>query len=132
MKKNLLHIFLIGLASLIILSLLIFVPVCDKLVELANGNTTFMKCHYTSRAAILLSAILIFLSLESIVKKTFNPLTIIAIALGLILVTIDGLGIGLCKNSEMACHISKNWIRVPAVLIILSALGLAFKNKKSI
>ena len=52
-KMNKIMIILQALAAVCMIGALkIWAPVCGKMLDLANGNQTHMKCHWAGQAAI--------------------------------------------------------------------------------
>lgn len=125
--------------SLIIISLLmlgaiyIWAPVCDGLLELANGNMVHMKCFYTAQASTILIILMLVLSITSLITKKFNVVNgVIIIALGIMLITVTYesiIGIGVCKK-VMDCHETAFWLRSGGALTILIGLGTLFNKRK--
>jgi hypothetical protein len=80
---------------------------CKGMLELANGLTTHMKCHWTAMAelgmAIPLAAagVLLFLSKR---KETRQYLSVVGAILGIIVVLLPTTLIGVCANEMMTCR----------------------------
>ena len=133
--KNLSKLFSYILALVSVLTLAgitAFSPVCSKLIELASGNMTHMKCFYTGKVAVILGIILLVASVISIFKNNkYNTILIIIIGILLICVTFESfIGIGICKK-VMDCHSTALWIRGGGVLsIIIGLIMLFIKDKK--
>ena len=109
---------LVGLV--VIGAIAIWSPVCSKMIELANGNMTYMKCQYTGQASILLSIVLVIAGLESLISGSRKPWTIMTIGIMLLVVTFNSkLGIGLCKKNTMACHSTAIWICGGGIVTII-------------
>ena len=133
--KNLSKLFSYILALVSVLTLAgitAFSPVCSKLIELASGNMTHMKCFYTGKVAVILGIILLVASIISIFKNNkYNTILIFIIGILLICVTFESfIGIGICKK-VMDCHSTALWIRGGGVLsIIIGLIMLFIKDKK--
>lgn len=133
--KNLSKLFSYILALVSVLTLAgitAFSPVCSKLIELASGNMTHMKCFYTGKVAVILGIILLVASIISIFKNNkYNTILIIIIGILLICVTFESfIGIGICKK-VMDCHSTALWIRGGGALsIIIGLIMLFIKDKK--
>lgn len=112
------------LSSIIALvGLYICSPVCTKLVELANGNMTYMKCHYTSQIATIVSVIILVIGIEKVFSK--NKFYFIIILLGVIMLSITfklSFVPGVCKSNTMACNSTIIWLRISGCLTILVGL----------
>ncbi|AFS79004.1 hypothetical protein Curi_c20000 [Gottschalkia acidurici 9a] len=114
---------LVLVGFIVISAILIWSPVCEKMIELANGNMTHMRCFYTGQASILLSIVLIVAGIESLFMNTRKPWTFIAIGILFLVVTSDSvLGIGLCIKETMPCHSTAVWIRGGGILTIICGL----------
>ena len=108
---------------IVIGSILIWSPVCEKMIELANGNMTHMRCFYTGQASVLLSIVLIVAGIESLLMNTRKPWTFMAIGIMLLVVTSNSvLGIGICMKDTMPCHGTAAWIRGGGILTIIYGL----------
>ncbi|MDF9410000.1 MAG: hypothetical protein A4E52_01083 [Pelotomaculum sp. PtaB.Bin013] len=135
MKKNLSKLILGTelLASLLILgSIFIWAPVCDGLLTLQNGTMVHMKCFYTGQVSIVLAIILLFAAIVAFFSKTdHNKLQWVIIVIGIMIIanTFESvIGIGICKNTAMACHATSAWLRGSGVLVIISGLFDIFAN----
>lgn len=120
------------LVSLLSLAgIVLFSPVCSKLLELANGNMTHMKCFYTGKASIILTIILLISSILGFLKENkYINIVIIVIGVLLIAVTYDSfIGIGICKKA-MDCHSTALWIRGEGIISIIIGLIMLFKKPK--
>lgn len=118
--------------SLVILgAIFAFAPVCDKLIELKSGNMTHMKCFYTGKTAVILSILLLIAAISSFFTKG-SQWVIIAIGIFLIVLTFDSpVGIGLCKNTSMACHSTAIWIRGTGATSIICGILMCFSKTES-
>lgn len=108
-------------------ALYVFAPICDHLIELKNGNMTHMKCYYTGEAAKIVLVILIAIGIENIRNKVSYIIPLVFIG---ILFLVIPTWIGLCGNTEMACHRTALWIRISGVLTIISGLLSAYSASK--
>ncbi len=126
MQKNLAKILsgiLILVGLMVIGSIFLWAPICSGKIELANGNMTYMKCHYTGQASILLSIVLIVAGIEAFFTNSRRPWTFIAIGIMLLLVTFGSmLGIGICMKETMNCHSTAVWIRGGGIVTIICGL----------
>lgn len=134
MKKDLSKIIsfvLIALGLISIGSVFIWAPVCGDLIPLASGKMVPMKCHYTGQAALLLSILLIVSAVESLVKKSLRPWTIMAIGAMLFSLSFDSV-IGICMKESMSCHSTALWIKVVGALSVLCGLVDLFSKTKQV
>lgn len=125
------------LAALLVFgAVFIWAPVCKGLLTLANGNMAHMKCFYTGQASIVLALILLIAAIIAYFSKTdHNKVQWVIIAIGIILIanTFEsmigiGIGIGICKNTAMACNATAVWLRSSGVLALASGLADIFAN----
>lgn len=81
---------------------------CDTMVELANGNSAPMKCHWTFVADTFIPIIGVVVALMAITCKDQSGRRAAAvgyIATALVAACMPAsFGIGLCAMSEMHCH----------------------------
>lgn len=130
---RLLNLILIFTGLIIIGSILIWAPVCENLLELANGNMVHMKCYYTGQASILLSIILIVSGIESLLTKSSHPWTFIAIGIIVTIITFTSkLGIGICMKETMSCHDTAIWIRGGGIITVICGLISLFIGTRKI
>ncbi len=119
-----------GLAALVVLgAIYIWAPVCDQLLQLANGNMVHMRCFYTAIAATYLAILLLVCAVIGLATK--NETAIISLIIGIMLITInyDAIGIGVCKKSTMSCIQTAVWLKgCGVVTIIASAVQLFIKR----
>lgn len=119
-----------GLAALVVLGTIhIWSPVCNQLLQLANGNMIPMKCNWTAYAATYLAILLLASSVISLATR--NNAAIISLIIGImfITITINTIGIGVCRSSTMPCIQTSIWLKgCGIVTIIASAVQLFVKE----
>lgn len=103
---------------------------CDTQLELANGNMTFMKCHWAFVGGSFLAvvgfaaALLMGFSKEAQAKRFLAIVLLVAYALVALIIT--DAGIGICASSEMDCNLTAliTWIAcvAGAILTILQII----------
>ncbi len=94
-----------------------------KALELANGKTVPMKCHWTGIAEIGVALPLAIVGIFEIVskrKETFNFLSGTGAALGVMAILFPTTLIGVCANPAMLC----NMVMKPG-LVLSGALAIA-------
>ena len=94
-----------------------------KALELANGKTVPMKCHWTGIAEIGVALPLAVVGIFEIVskrKETFNFLSGTGVALGAMAILFPTTLIGVCANPSMLC----NMVMKPG-LVLSGALAIA-------
>lgn len=96
-------------------------PVCDKLLELANGNMIHMQCYYMEKTGGILLLCMFFLTIEKLIFDSDAKIMPCLLGILLILITIKSpLFDGPCINVSMACHKTAICFRISGVLYILS------------
>jgi len=129
--KNVLNIIALVLGVLAILAVFVFAPVCDGMLELANGNQVPMKCLHSGKAFVMLGIVLAILALENIWKKRVTPLPILVIGiLMLVLPMSNAIGIGICVKETMACQATGLWMRIIGVVTAIIGLAGFFSKGK--
>ena len=103
-----------------------FMGGCDALLELANGNSMPMKCHWTFVACTFIGLIGVVIALAGITcKGKFGRRVtgIDYIACALVIACMPApFGIGLCANAEMPCHTTA--LVVWALCVIAVVIGV--------
>jgi hypothetical protein len=110
-------------------------PVCSDMIELMNGKTLYMKCHWTAMAELLVGILIIFdgILIVGFTKyETRAALSIMLFLLGLAVVLIPTVVIGMCETVTMACRIgTKPALIVSGVITMLVGLGNTFSQIRS-
>lgn len=134
MKKTHYVSILLVLSSICALvGLYVLAPVCTKLVELASGNMTYMKCHYTSQVATIIAIIIFIVGVERMFNSNNFKFLIISLGLLMIIITLKVPFVpGVCKLNTMACNSTILWIRISGVIsIIAGIMDIAIKQNKN-
>lgn len=106
-------------------------PVCTGMLKLESGSEVFMKCHYTGQAAIAVSVILLAAAVVTFFMRDGHKLVqIISIVGAMMLFLLFTSLIGICANTEMACHTTALWAKGAAVVIIVAAVVDLLSGKK--
>jgi uncharacterized membrane protein YkvI len=120
-----------GLGAIVVILALVIglVPVfsdCQSqgnVIELANGKTIPMKCHWTGRAALAMAFPLAAVGAMMAIsrrKETQRVLSIVAAVSGIMVILLPTYLIGVCASEDMIC----NMIEQPT-LILAGALTVA-------
>lgn len=110
-------------------------PVCQAMLKLVNGRETHMKCFFSGQALVLLGALLILNGAAMLLTKKLAHGGAMAAGLGicaLVVISNLGIGIGICANVEMACHVTAAWAKLcggAAFVFGAAALALGLKAR---
>ena len=101
----------------------IWAPVCDKMLDLANGNQVPMKCHWAGQATIAFAIIILAAAVMALLaKKEYKGLMVISAVASVMLFLIFTSLIGVCTNTEMRCNVTKLWGMGTAVLVVATSV----------
>jgi hypothetical protein len=93
-----------------------------RAIELPNGNTIPMKCHWTRQAELGVAMPLVLVGILTLASKRRETLRILlglGMTLGLVAILLPTSLIGVCASSEMIC----NMVMKPT-LILAGALTM--------
>ena len=97
-------------AAALIGAIKIWAPVCGKMLDLASGNQTHMKCHWAGQAAIAVSVIILVTAVMSLLaKKEYKGLMVVNAVAAVMLFMVFTSLIGVCASAEMRCQVTKVW-----------------------
>jgi uncharacterized membrane protein len=126
----------IALGVLVALIPKVIFPVCTNMIELTNGKTLFMKCHWTGRVEILVGILIVFDGILLIVFKkheTRIALSIMLLIFGLTTFLIPTVVIGMCETVTMKCRVgTEPALIVMSVIIMAVGIGNTFSQVSSI
>ena len=114
-------------AVLLIGAIKIWAPVCGKMLDLANGNQTHMKCYWAGQAAIAVAVIILVTALMALAaKKEYKGLMVVNAVAGVVLFLIfTNTLIGVCASAEMRCQATRIWgMGTAAVTFAASLINL--------
>ena len=114
-------------AVLLIGAIKIWAPVCGKMLDLANGNQTHMKCYWAGQAGFAVAVILLIAAVMALLaKKEYKGFMFITAVCGALLFMIFATSfIGVCASETMRCQITKVWgIGTAAVVFATSLINL--------
>lgn len=108
-------------------------PVCEGMLELVSGKQVHMKCYYTAVVFVLIAAVLLINAVLGVVVKPSVATGIMtAVLAALVFVVLnDSIGIGICMNPEMACHMTAPYAKICAVVEIVCGLAYALTVSKA-
>ena len=133
MKKNsskIYNILAIVASVVLIIGLKTFATPCDGMIETAKGMEVPMKCHWTDVALLYLGIATVVVAIANIIKNSKSTLELLGMGVLSIAITMDNVGIGVCKMEGMACHTMKTFaIVIGVVYIVLGILQLLIKNE---
>ena len=97
-------------------------------IEMPNGKTMPMKCHWTRQAEIAVTLPLLVvgvLMLFSRRRSTLRILSVLALVLGVSAILIPAYLIGTCASAEMICNLLMKPILLFAGILIVVASAVA-------
>jgi hypothetical protein len=110
-----------------------------RILELANGKTVPMKCHWTGIAEIGVAIPLGLVGLSQIFskrKETYNLSSLFGVLLGALAIAFPTFLIGVCANPDMLCNmimkptlIAAGSIAMAASLVILITSNISAPQK---
>ena len=96
-----------------------------RAIELPNGKSLPMKCHWTARAEIALAVPLLLSGVSLLLsrrKESSRQQAAMTMALGLFVVLLPTVLIGVCAKADMVCHaLMKPMLTLAGILVV--ALG---------
>lgn len=133
MKNNMKKIYntiAIVASVVLIIGLKTFATPCEGMIETAKGMEVPMKCHWTDVALLYLAVATIVVGIANIIKNSKSTLELIGMGALIITITMNTVGIGVCKMEGMACHTMKTFaIVIGVVFIVLGILQMFIKNE---
>ena len=111
-------------AALLIGAIKIWAPVCGKMLDLANGNQTHMKCYWAGQAGLAVAVILLAAALMALLaKKEYKGLMVITAVCGVLLFMVFATSfIGVCASETMRCQTTKVWGIGAAIVTFAASL----------
>jgi len=108
----------------------LWAPVCDKMLELANGNQVHMKCFYTGQATVALSVVLLVCAVMAfLAKKDHKKLLVVNAVGGAMLFLLFTSLIGVCASEAMSCQTTALWGKLAAAVIVATSVAGLFTGK---
>lgn len=128
--KKICNIITIVASIVLIIGLKTFATPCEGMIETAKGMEVPMKCHWTDVALLYLAVATIVVGIANIIKNSKSTLELIGMGVLAIAITMNNVGIGVCKMEGMACHTMKTFaIVIGVVFIVLGILQMFIKNE---
>ncbi len=128
--KKICNIIAIVASVVLIIGLKTFATPCEGMIETAKGMEVPMKCHWTDVALLYLAVATIVVGIANIIKNSKSTLELIGMGVLSIAITMNNVGIGVCKMEGMACHTMKTFaIVIGVVFIVLGILQMFIKNE---
>ena len=127
-KMNKIMIALQALAAVLLIGAIkIWAPVCGKMLDLANGNQTHMKCYWAGQAGLVVAIVILAAAVMAfLAKKEYKGFMVITAICGALLFMIFATKfIGVCASETMRCQVTKVWgIGAAAVTVATSLINL--------
>jgi hypothetical protein len=100
-------------------------------IEMPNGKTIPMKCHWTRQAEVAVALPLVvvgILMLFSRRRSTLRILSVVALALGISAILVPAYLIGTCASAEMICNLLMKPVLLFAgiVIVVTSVVALVY------
>ncbi|MDP4091262.1 MAG: DUF4418 family protein [Bacillota bacterium] len=115
------------LGMLIALIPKVIFPVCTNMIELINGKSLFMRCHWTAVVELLIGMLIIFDGIFFILFKSHETriaLSIMMFLFGLSALLIPTAVIGMCETVTMKCRVgTEPALIVVSVIIMVIGIG---------
>lgn len=128
--KKICNILAIVASIVLIIGLKTFATSCEGMIETAKGMEVPMKCHWTDVALLYLAVATIVVGIANIIKNSKSTLELIGMGVLSIAITMNNVGVGVCKMEGMACHSMKTFaIVIGVVFIVLGILQMFIKNE---
>ena len=135
MKGKIIPLIQLVAAVVMIAAVKVFAPVCDGLLDLANGNQTHMKCWFSAQAVTMIAVLLIVISALMFVvdESARKKMQIASIAAAIMMPLTFMKVIGMCMMDGMACHGTAMWVMIlSAVIGILGVIDMIKGGKEQI
>jgi hypothetical protein len=103
-------------------------------LELANGKTVPMKCHWTGIAEIGVAIPLLFVGIFEITskrKESFTILSVFGVVLGILAILFPTFLIGVCANPAMTCNmLMRPGLILAGVLAVIASVIVFVTSRK--
>ena len=94
-----------------------------RAIELANGNSLPMKCHWTRQAEVAVALPLLVVGVLMLFtrrRSTLRILAAVALVLGISAILIPAYLIGVCASAEMICNMLMRPILLFSGILIMA------------
>ncbi|MCL6471422.1 MAG: DUF4418 family protein [Firmicutes bacterium] len=107
--------------------------VCPGAMELKNGMSTPMKCHWMAVVEVFLGLLIAFNGLLVLFAKNgWQNLSLMLGMLGIaVIIMPTDLGLGVCMNPMMACHTTKAVLTASGAVLIATVLAGWLASRKT-
>jgi hypothetical protein len=99
-----------------------------RAIELANGRTIPMKCHWTAKAELAVAGPMLALGVLTIVNKrkdVLASLAVLGVILGAFAFLLPTNLIGVCASDEMLCNVAmKPTLMLTGILSAVDSLAI--------
>lgn len=108
-------------------------PVCAGMLELVSGKQVHMKCYYAAVVFVFIAVVLLINAVLGMVVKPSVATGIMTVVLAALVFVVlnDSIGIGICMNTEMACHMTAPYAKICATVEIICGLAYALTASKA-
>ena len=100
-----------------------------RTIELPNGKSVPMKCHWTARGEIAVSVPLLLCGVFMLLsgrKQMWQQQAVITMVLGLFVVLLPTALIGVCLKADMVCHALMRPVLTLAGMVVMALGALCF------
>jgi len=100
-----------------------------KAIELPNGKSLPMKCHWTARAEIAVAVPLLLCGVAMLLsrrRESWRQQAVMTMVLGLFVVLLPAALIGVCAKADMVCHALMKPVLTLAGMVVVALGALCF------
>ena len=100
-----------------------------KAIELPNGKSLPMKCHWTARAEIAVAVPLLLCGVAMLLsrrRESWRQQAVMTMVLGLFVVLLPAALIGVCAKADMVCHALMKPVLTLAGIVVVALGALCF------
>lgn len=100
-----------------------------KAIELPNGKSLPMKCHWTARAEIAVAVPLLLCGVAMLLsrrRESWRQQAVMTMVLGLFVVLLPAALIGVCAKADMVCHALMKPVLTLAGIVVVALGAVCF------